>query len=203
MLSLFEIKPIRNIKLRKIAKQVRAGILPKGVSQEEVVEALKATVPKNTMEYYGLFSAVIERANGSKEDLGLVSCKSVTLQFCEHLVDYMAQTVATNLNDYNQHKMGSGSTAAATGDTALVAAMSGAQAAGGLTAATHGATSIVYRSIGTVTSTYGTDTQVREHGIFNRSTGGYLLDRSTVAAIAIEIDDVITWTYDLTIVTGG
>jgi len=190
-------------KLRRIAKRVRAGVLPKGVSKNEVNDALKATVPKNAVEYYGLLTAVIKRANGTEEDLGLVSCKSVTLQFCEHLVDYMAQSVDTNLNDYNQHKMGSGSTAAATGDTALIAAMSGAQAEGGLTAATHGSSSIVYQSIGTVTSTYGTDTEVREHGIFNRSTEGYLLDRSTVAAISIEIDDVITWTYDLTIVTGG
>lgn len=197
-----EMKFMKNYKLRKIAKQVRAGIVPKDVSTDTVYEALRMTKKKNAIEYFGLLSARVMRANGKEEDLGLVSVKLVTAAFCKYLVDAMT-TSGEYVNQFNQHKMGSGSTAGASGDTALAAAMSGAQAATGNAAATHGATSIVYRTVGTVTSTYGTDTQVREHGVFNASTGGTLLDRSTVAAIAIEIDDVITWTYDLTAVTGG
>ena len=201
MLQLQNIPYIGDWKLRKIAKQVRAGQVPKGVDKDTVYEALKLTAPKNGVEVFGFLSAIVERVKGGEpEDLGLVSVKSVSLAFCEHLVDAMIGS-STVINDFNQHKMGSGSAAAATGDTALGAAMSGAQAATGEAAATHGATSIVYRSVGTVTATYNSD--VEEHGIFNRSTGGVLLDRSIVTAISVNTDDVITWTYDLTVTTGG
>ena len=203
MLQYKAFKPIRNLRLRKIARQVRAGIVPKGVDRETVYEALKLTRPKNATEFFGLLSANVKRANGDFEDLGLVSVKSVSAAFCKYLVDAMC-TSGEFMNQFNQHKMGSGSTAASTGDTALVAAMSGAQAATGNAAATHGSSSIVYQTVGTVTATYGGDgTEVREHGVFNASTLGTLLDRSTVAAIAVATDDVITWTYDLTCVTGG
>jgi len=200
MLQSKNIKFFRNFRLRKIAKQVRhLGKVPKGISKETVYEALMLTRAKNAVEYFGLLSAqVMRKKDGSIEDLGLVSCKSVSLAFCKHLADAMTAS-GLSLDDFDQHKMGSGSTAAATGDTALVAAQSGAQAAG--VAGTHGATSIVYRTVGTVTATY--DSAVREHGVFSLSTGGILLDRSTVPVISVATDDVITWTYDLTCVTGG
>lgn len=203
MLFNTQIRYFRTLRLRKIAKQVRAGSVPKGIDKATVFEALKLTAPRNATEFFGFLQAKIERANGKKEDLGLVSVKSVSRVFCEHLVDAMTSG-GELMTGFSEHKMGSGSAAAVTGDTALGAAMSGAQGAAGSAAATHGASSIIYQTIGTLTSTYGEGgTNVREHGVFNESTAGILLDRSTVAAIAIATDDVITWTYDLTVVTGG
>lgn len=193
-------KPIMEYwRLRGIAKQVRAGVLPKGVDKDTVFEALRLTRPKNALEMFGLLSAKIERANGGPAvDLGLVSVKKVTLAFAERLVDAMC-TSGDVIDNFNQHKQGSGSTAEASGDTALVAAQSGAQGVTGGAAVTHGASSVVYRTIGTITA--GTAYEIREHGVFNASTGGVLLDRSIVTAIAVNTDDIVTWTYELTIAT--
>jgi len=186
-------------RLRQIAKQVRAGILPKGVDKETIFDALKLTRPKNAMEMFGFLSAKVERANGDAAvDLGLVSVKKVTLAFANRLVDAMT-TSGDIIDDFNQHKQGAGSTAEASGDTALVTPQAGAQGATGGAAVTHGATSNIYRTIGTVTA--GSAYEIREHGVFNASTGGILLDRSVVTAIAVNTDDVVTWTYELTVNT--
>lgn len=186
-------------RLRGIAKKVRAGILPKGIDQDTIFKALKLTRPKNALEIFGLLSAKIERNNGEVvEDLGLVSCRKVTLAFAERLVDAMI-TSGDVIDSFNQHKQGSGSTAEASGDTALVSAQAGAQAVTGGAAMTHGASSNIFRTVGTLTagSAYG----IREHGVFNASTGGILLDRSVVTNIDVNTDDVVTWTYELTVNT--
>jgi hypothetical protein len=39
--------------------------------------------------------------------------------------------------------------------------------------------------------------------VFNASTGGILLDRSVVTNIDLNTDDVVTWTYELTVNGGG
>lgn len=188
-------------RLRGIAKKIRAGILPKGVDKETVFKALKVTRPKNAMEAFGILSAKVERAGrpGIFEDLGLVSVRKVTRIFVDLLVDALVTTVDSMPNSFHQHKQGSGSTAEASGDTALVLAQSGAQGGAGGTEAIHGATSNVFQTKGTITAT--TAYEIREHGVFNASTAGVLLDRSTVAAINVATDDVVTWTYDLTVNT--
>jgi hypothetical protein len=150
---------------------------------------------------FGFLSAVVNNPDGTlKKDYGLVSVREVTSQFAGHLSAAMASS-ATCICDYNQHKMGAGSTSETSDMTALVTPQAGAQAAGGQTAATKGASSNIYRTIGTLTagSAYG----CREHGVFNVSTGGYMLDRSLVTNIDLSIDDVVTWTYELTINAGG
>lgn len=185
-------------KLRRIAKQVRAGIIPKGVDKDVIFKALKLTRPKNALEAFGFLSAKVERsATGEVEDLGLVSVKKVTLAFVEHLVDAMVTNTA--MTGFHQHKQGAGSTAEASGDTALVTQQVGAQAGAGDTEAIHGASSNIFQTKGTITA--GSAYEIREHGIFNASTGGVLLDRSVVTAINVATDDVVTWTYDLTVNT--
>jgi len=129
-----------------------------------------------------------------------VSVKEVTSAFAKKLVDSMIGS-GNQVNDFNQHKMGAGSTAETDTDTALIVAQAGAQGATGGAAATHGAASNIYRSVGTLTagSAYG----CREHGVFNASTAGVLLDRSVVTNIDLNTDDVVTWTYELTVNAGG
>ena len=188
-------------KLKRIAKQVRAGNVPKGVDSTIVLEAMKLTKPKHLVEVLGLTYAQVFKPDGSlKKDYGLVSVKSVTSVFVARLVDALA-TSGDVIDNFNQHKMGAGSTAESTGHTALVTQQVGAQAATGNAAATHGATSNIYRTVGTLTagSAYG----CREHGVFNASTGGILLDRSVVTNIDLNTDDIVTWTYELTANAGG
>jgi len=184
-------------RLRQIAKQVRAGIVPKGVAKERIFEALKLTRPKNSLEMFGFLSAKVERTSGEIEELGVVSVKKVTAAFAKRLVD--ALVTATTMTGFHQHKQGSDSTAEASGDTALVTPQVGAQAGAGATEAIHGANSFIFQTKGTITagSAYG----IREHGVFNASTGGVLLDRSIVTAINVATDDIVTWTYELTVNT--
>jgi len=186
---------------RKIAEQVRNGVLPAGVPKEDIWEALSATKPRNSAEMFGFLTAKCEDSKGNvKFDNRLVSVKEVTSAFAKKLVDAMVGS-ADIVNDFNQHKMGAGSTAETDTQTALVTPQAGAQAATGGAAATHGATSQIYRSVGTLTagSAYG----CREHGVFNASTAGILLDRSVVTNIDLNTDDVVTWTYELTVNAGG
>lgn len=185
---------------RKIATQVRNGIVPAGVSKSEIWDALKATKPKASAEMFGFLSAIVQKTDGTTKDYGLVSVREVSTVFAIRLVDAMA-TSGDVVDNFNQHKMGAGSTAETSADTALVTAQAGAQGATGNAAATHGATSNIYRTVGTLTagSAYG----CREHGVFNASTGGILLDRSVVTNIDLNTDDVVTWTYELTVNAGG
>jgi hypothetical protein len=188
-------------RLRKIAKQVRSGITPAGVSKEDIWEALKITKPKNVMEVFGFLFATVTKPDGTVVmENKLMSVREVSANFAKRVVDAMV-TSGDVIDNFNQHKQGSGSTAETDTDSALVAAQSGAQAATGNAAATHGSSSQIYQTVGTITAT--TAYEIREHGVFNASTGGILLDRSVVTAIAVNTDDVVTWTYNLTINAGG
>lgn len=199
LLSYFK-KRMEYRKLKKIAAAVRAGRIPAGVTKSEIWDALKATKPRNPVEMFGFLSAKVTRTDGTEKDYGLVSVREVTTNFAVHLVDAML-TSGDVIDDFNQHKMGAGSTAETSSDSALITQQVGAQGATGNAACTHGATSNIYRSIGTLTagSAYG----CREHGIFNASTGGTMLDRSVVTNIDLNTDDVVTWTYELTVNAGG
>jgi len=202
MLSAKHFPILKTWRQRKIAKQVRHGILPAGVSKEEIWEALKVTKPRNVMEVLGFLSAVVHNPDGSlKQDYGLVSCKVVTDAFAKRLVDALLAS-ANTMSQFTYHKMGAGSTSQTKTQTTLVTQQVGAQTGtDGVTAATHGATSDIYRTIGTLTA--GSAYVCCEHGVFNASTGGVMLDRSTVTNIDLSIDDIVTWTYELTVTAGG
>jgi len=189
-------------KLKKIARQVRNGIVPDGVSKDRIFEALKVTRPSNVFEMFGFLHAVVHNPDGTlKKDYGLVSVKKVTTAFAIRLVDALMDS-ATTIATFSFHKMGSGSTSETAAQTALITQQVGAQTGtDGATAQTHGASSDIYRTVGTLTagSAYG----CREHGVFNASTGGVMLDRSVVTNIDLNTEDVVTWTYELTVNSGG
>jgi len=192
---------VQNWKMRRIAKSVRNGVVPKGVDFDTVCEALKLTKPKSPLEAFGfLFAKHYDPNRNLIKDYGLVGCKSVTLEFAEFLVDAMINSSdAAILDHFRAHAQGSDSTAESTADQALGSEEDGRN----LGTQTHGASSNIYKSVATITatSTYG----VREHGIFDSTGAGddRLLDRTLVTNIAVNTDDEIEWTYQLTIATGG
>ena len=198
MLRYNGISILENWKLKRIAAKVRAGKVPKGVEPETILRAMKVTRPKNVLEVLGLLSAKVQRKDGTFKDYGLVSVKSVTSAFAAYLVDAMT-TSGDAIDGFAFHKMGAGSTAENTNQTALVTQQVGA--VNGIAASTHGANSSIYTTVGTLTagSAYG----CREHGVFNASTNGTMLDRSVVTNIELAEDDVVTWTYNLTVTPGG
>lgn len=190
--SLFESR-----RLRRIAKQVRNGQVPQGVDKETIFKALKLTKPRGAAEFFGFLWAKVQNADGSvRLDDRLVSVKEVTAVFAKRLVDAMT-TSGDVINNFQYHKMGAGSTAETDTETALVTQQTGATCG----VQTHGASSQIFSCVGTITagSAYG----CREHGIFNASTGGILLDRSVVTAIDLNANDIVTWTYNLTVNAGG
>lgn len=195
MLQNYFKKIVERRRQAKIAAQVRAGIVPKGISQEAIWDALKATRPKN-VELFGFLSARVHRKDGTVEDLGLQSVREVTAVFANRIVDCMV-TSGDALEDFIYHGMGAGSTAETDTQTALVDEK-GVKATG---TNTHGASSAIFASVKTMTasSAFG----CREHGIFDTLTGGVLLDRSLVTNIELNTDDNVEWTYNLTVNAGG
>ena len=136
--------------------------------------------------------------DGTTEDRGVVSVREVTQAFTKRLVDAMTDS-AVSISCFNQHKMGAGSAAETDTDTDLGTKQAGSQS--GNATQTHGSSSSIYQSVGTLTagSSYG----CREHGLMSLSTGGVLLDRSVVTNIDLNTDDIVTWTYSLTCNFGG
>ena len=190
----------RQRRLKKIAKQVRAGIVPKDVSREEVFEALRITRPKAALEMFGMLSArQFDREGKLIKDLGLVGVRKVTLEFAELLADAMCSSgAAALLDDFTAHAQGQGSTAEASGDQALVDQEDGRN----IGSQTHGASSNIFKSIATITATSAYT--VIEHGIFNQtaSAGDYMLDRTKLGTeFVVATDDEVEWTYELTINT--
>jgi len=190
----------RRFRLKGIAKKVRAGIVPEGVSRDEIYEALRYTRPKGALEMFGVLAAKVFRNGEVIHDPGVVAVKKVTLEFAEWLVDGMCSSgEQANLHLFHAHRHGAGSTAEASTDQALV----DLEESGNLdaNAGTHGASSNIYQTIATITATSAYS--IREHGIFNQTnvTGDLLLDRSVVASFAVATDDEVQWTYELTINT--
>ncbi len=137
--------------------------------------------------------------------LGLASFRVVTTAGVNFIVDAFQNTV--ELEDLKYHGIGTGSTAEAAGDTALVTELTteytGNVRATGTT--TEGASANIYRTVGTNTLDGTPGAALREHGIFSQAAtgGGTLLDRTVYAAITLSSGDSLQSTYDHTQTAGS
>ena len=150
----------------------------------------------NIPTVYGALWLNVERADGTIDDLGLASLRVVTTAGATKIVDFLRASDTTTGTTWKYHAIGTGSTAEAAGDTALVTEV---ETRGTGTQTNNGAT--VYRTVGTVTAT--TSRAIVEHGVLSASTVGTLLDRSVFTVVNLANGDSIQATYDLTISTGG
>ena len=188
----------RQRRLRKIAALVRAGKVPKNVTEADVFEALSLKKTHH-MEAYGLLSCrVFDKHGVLKQDLGLVGVREVTAAFVKHLVDgLMTSDVSPSVDHFHHHAMGDGSTAETDTQTALVNQIDGVSAG----SQTHGATSNIYKTIATIVAS-SAYTAI-EHGVFN-TTGDLMVDRTLVASPpTVATSDEVEWTYNLTVNYGG
>ena len=142
-------------------------------------------------------SARVFRSDGRVEDLGVISRRVVTDVFVQYLVDSMQNSTSFPMDVFFYHASGTGTTAEAATDTALVTEVE-SRAAG---TKTEGASANIYRTVGTIT--YSASYAITEHGVFSASTGGTLLDRSVFSAINVAANDSIEFTYELTVNSGG
>ena len=187
-------------RLYLIAKRVRAGKVPQGVSKEIIFEALRRTRKGGVLEAFGLLSCRVFSPDGKlKQDLGLVGVKEVTTEYVKHLVDAMTDS-GVSVDVFNKHAMGDGSTAETDSQTGLINQQDGRNAG----TQTHGATSNIYRTVATITA--GSAYTAIEHAVFD-STGSasdVMLDRTLVASPpTLATDDEVEWTYELTVNAGG
>lgn len=146
----------------------------------------------------------VRKANGEWIDYGTVCYRVVTDAGVAFIVDDMDNST-TDITTLNFHGVGTGGTAEAAANTALVTESTTAlnpdstRATGTKTQPSAN----ILRSVGTVT--FDGSAAITEHGIFSQAAtgGGTLLDRSLFAAINVAAADSIQFTYDLTFTSGG
>lgn len=134
--------------------------------------------------------------------LGLAGTRVVTTVGAGYIVDAFQNSV--ELENQKFHSLGTGSTAEAVGDTALVTELTteytGDVRATGTTTETS---ANIYRTVATNTLDGTPGAALREHGIHSASTAGVLLDRTVYAAITLSSGDGLQSTYDLTFTAGS
>jgi len=145
---------------------------------------------------HGELRARLFRADGRIVDYGLVSTRVVTTAFVNFMVDQL-QVDTTEWGDFKFHDSGVGITAEAIGDIDIETTDAEARATGSQTESAANA----YRSVGTIA--YTTTKAITEHGLFSKSTGTTLLDRSVFSAINVVNGDSIEFTYTLTCTAGS
>ena len=148
--------------------------------------------------------AQVIRRDGTIERLGLVSTRVVTDAGVAFLVDDWDNN-GTDLTTLNYHGCGTGTTAEAAGDTALVTESTTALNPDSTraTGTRSQPAANQYRSIGTVT--FDASAAITEHGLFSQAAtgGGTLWDRSVFSAINVASGDSIQFTYTVTLSSGG
>jgi hypothetical protein len=152
----------------------------------------------------GVITAFVQRASGETVPLGVVSCRVVTDAGVGFIVDAFQNIV--ELENMKFHGFGTGTTAEAAGQTALVTELTTAYATDNTRptgSTTEGASANIYRTVGTLSP--DASVAITEHGIFSQAAtgGGVLLDRSVFSAINLVSGDSLQITYDLTFTSGG
>lgn len=143
----------------------------------------------------GRLFVTVFRGDGRVEDIGLVSTKVVTDAGVAFLVDALQGTVEPELLRF--HAMGTGTTAEAADQTALVTEVE-TRTSGTLA---EGASANIFRTVGTISFT--ATRAITEHGIFSASSAGTMLDRSVFSAINGISGDAIQFTFELTLPSGS
>lgn len=139
------------------------------------------------------------KADGTVVDYGIVCKRKVTEAFVLDLVGTLAASGdQTNFINFKYHDCGTGTTAEDNNQTALVTPYGGSRATG--TQVEGGtADARTYQSVGTISFT--STLAITEHGLFNATTSGTMMDRSVFSAVNVVSGDSIQFTYTLTVNT--
>lgn len=146
----------------------------------------------------------VKRADGRWEDYGVVGYRVITDAGVAYLVDDW-DGGGSDINLLDFHGCGTGTTAEAAGQTALITESTTAlnpdstRATG--TNSQPAANQL--QSVGTLT--FDASAAVTEHGIFSQAAtgGGTLWDRTVFSAINVAAGDSIQFTYTCTVSSGG
>lgn len=164
-----------------------------------------ATIFGVPTHYGAVFHRVQRGAGGAWIEYGLASLRVVTTAGVTDICTRFAGTSAANIANYKFHGFGTGTTAEASADTALVTELT-TQYATDSTRPTgsQAASTNTYTTVGTLSPDSGGTIAITEHGIFSASSSTTLLDRSVFSAVnLVAASDSLQVTYVLTLTAGG
>ena len=151
-----------------------------------------------------LWLAKIAR-DGTVTDFGLASCRVVTTAGVGYIVDAFQNL--TEMENMKYHGLGTGTTAEASSQTALVTELTTQYSSSNTrptgTTGEQSGNPNVYET--TATITVSASVAATEHGIFSQAAtgGGVMLDRSLFSVVNLASGESIQATYDLTLPAGG
>jgi len=174
------------------------GYLPKDLA-EELMDALASALWIESE----LRLAVLRRGSGRSEYLGVVSRKVITDAGVAAVVNAFRNTFELEL--FNYHALGTGSTAEAAAQTTLVTELTTQYSTDNVrpTGAQTAPTANQYQSVATITVDAAVN--ITEHALMSQAAvpGGTMWDRSVFAALALNSGDSIIATYIATVTSGG
>ena len=162
----------------------------------------------NIPTHFATLHLVVNTFDGKRIDYGKVSTRVITTEAVNFMASAFADSGANDIGNFNFHALGTGSTAAATGDGALGNEPNnlyrvGGSASNNRASGTQSSATNVYTTVGTNTINLASSA-ITEHGIFNAQTGDVvLLDRSVFSVINLSAGDSLETTYTLTLTAGG
>lgn len=169
----------------------------------DVLDRLRATVilESSLALVHIRFDARLERL--VREDHGVVSRKVVTDTGVALIVDALDNTLATA--DIRYHGLGTGGTAEAASQTALVTELTTEYNPNSTRATGTFSQPSANISQSVATNTVDASAAVTEHGVFTQAAtgGGTMLDRSLFSVINLASGDSLQSTYQLTLTSGG
>ena len=193
--------------LSPVVNEWRAANAKRLVPQAAKLAVARAAQKLHGMPFmYGALWLRVFRGDGSIDDLGLASLRVVTTAG----VTYICADIASGANDSNLfrfHGFGTGTTAEASGDTALVTEETtqynpdSTRPTGSQSSSTN-----TYTTVATYSPDSGGTRAITEHGIFTQAAtgGGTLLDRSVFSAVNLVASaDSLQATYVLTLPAGS
>ena len=155
------------------------------------------------MTAVGSLDVVLIKASGERIYYGTVGYRVITSAGVAYIVDSWQNS--TEIENLKYHGCGTGTTAEASGDTALVTESTTALNPDSTRATgTQTETSAnVLKSAGTVT--FDNTAAITEHGLFSQAAtgGGTLWDRTVFSAINVVSGDSIAFEYSATLSAGG
>lgn len=148
---------------------------------------------------------VVKRADGTIEDYGCTHYgRIITDAGAGFIVDAWQGSVEMEVMKY--HALGTGTTAPAVGQTALVTELSGPYTGGvRATGSLEETSAKVFKTIGTNTMDEAGPTAIEEFGLFSQAAtgGGTMFERALTGTQTLGLGDGLQTTYEVTFNSGG
>jgi hypothetical protein len=151
----------------------------------------------------GELELTLIRASGERIHYGVVSYRVITSAGVAFIVDAWQNTA--ELENMIYHGCGTGTTAEASGDTALVTESTSALNPDSTRPTGTQSEPAANQLRSTATATFDASAAITEHGLFSQAAtgGGTLWDRSVFSAVNVVSGDSIQFQYTATLTAGG